>query len=42
MNALLYVHYYDIGPHTKFGTWGARERVDQMRAPKLDALLGVR
>jgi hypothetical protein len=36
----LYVHYYDIGPHTKFGAWGARERVDQARAPKLDALMG--
>lgn len=35
----LYVHYYDIGPHTKFGAWGARERVDQTHAPKLDALM---
>lgn len=35
----LYLHYYDIGAPTKFGTWGARERVDQVHAPKVDALL---
>jgi hypothetical protein len=38
----LYVHYYDIGPHTKFGAWGARERVDQRSTPKLDALTAAR
>lgn len=37
----LFVHYFDAGTPSKFGSWGARERADQPRsaAPKLDALL---
>ena len=37
----LFVHYFDTGMPGKFGSWGARDRVDQPRsaAPKLDALL---
>ncbi len=37
----LFLHYYDVGMPGKFGSWGAREHVDQPRAqaPKLDALM---
>lgn len=37
----LFMHYLDAAAPTKFGSWGARETVDQPRAsaPKLDALL---
>jgi hypothetical protein len=37
----LFVHYLDVALPSKFGSWGARERLDQPRAsaPKYDALL---
>jgi len=36
----LLVHYYDVGEFNRFGSWGALERVAQLRtaAPKFDAL----
>jgi hypothetical protein len=36
----LFMHYYDVGKFTQWGSWGALEYVDQPRAlaPKFDAL----
>ena len=35
----LFVHFSDISLYTKFGSWGALEKSDQISSPKYDALV---
>ena len=35
----LFVHFNDIGPHAKWGSWGALETISQVHSPKYDALV---
>ncbi len=36
----LFMHFTDIGSYSRFGSWGALEKVGQVSSPKYDALRG--
>jgi hypothetical protein len=36
----LFMHFTDIGTYSRFGSWGALERVGQVSSPKYDTLRG--
>lgn len=35
----LFVHFNDVSSFTKYGSWGALEKLDELSSPKYDALL---